>query len=48
MQTKPSAGLAVTVVLTGSGTGSFQTVNFKTVYAEIICHTFIVILKLCV
>ena len=28
MQTKPSCGFVVTFVVTGNGTGSFQTVNF--------------------
>ena len=28
MQTKPSGGVVVTFVVTGDGTGSFQTVNF--------------------
>ena len=28
MQTQPSAGFVVTFVVTGDGTGSFQTVNF--------------------
>ena len=28
MQTKPSGGFVVTFVVTGDGTGSFQTVNY--------------------
>ena len=41
LQTKLSAGLVVTVVVTGDGTGSFQTVILKLFKPENICHTFI-------